>query len=219
MSNSLVQFDVGTLDLGSFADDAAKSNNGQARPLTKPGTYQFTVTKHKLSNSEKLADGAGKAWGSLYISAETAEGYFMSDFVQVPLESLDHVSKGTKKVSQVPTKIFLSLMGSILGRSVNVQETGEMVSKLNQIIDGAKFIAEVGHRPGARVSYMKDVQGDNKFGIILRTVDGVESDCMTVDGQIALYATRDEAKAAYLKATGTQARQGLSFLKFVRAAV
>lgn len=217
MSNDgLASFDVGTLDLGSFANE--QQMNGKSRPLTQPGIYDFEVTRHKLTVNQKSSDGAGKLWGSLYLSAQTVENhYFISDFISVPLEALDYTNKSNKKTSPIRTKIFMALVGAITGQQITVSNLKNHIENLGAMLEGAIFKAEVGYKPGARVSYLKDEQGDNKFGIILRSVDGVETTYKNIDGSTATYATRDEAKQAYIDATGVVPSQGLSFLKFLRA--
>ncbi len=215
MSNDnqqLATFEVGSLDFGSFTD----ATPVKARPLTKPGQYDLKITRHKLSVSENGRDGAGKMWGRLYMSAETLDGnYFMNDFIDVPLEALEHTSKKGVK-TKVKGQIFIGLIQALVGRRIQLGELKSMIENLPSLLNGAVISAVTSHKAGPRVSFLKDVEGAKKFGIILRATGKNPSETIyqNGDGTLAVYETREEAMNAYKAMTGITPSQGLGFTIF-----
>ncbi len=214
--DGLASFQVGSLDFGSF-DAADMATTQKARPLTKPGVHDLKVTGHKLFVNERNRDGAGKMWGSLLLNTETVEGgYFMRDFIDVPLETLVHTSKAGKQ-TKVKSQKFINLVQAILGRKIELKELKGIIESLPSLLEGAKLSAAVNHRVGPRVAFLQNnVDGDKKYGIIIRTAgkDGQDVIYRNVDGTIAAYITREEAIAAYKAATNITPSQGLGYSAF-----
>lgn len=206
-----VKFEMGNIASDSIKDEDLEQNN--TRALTRPGEYEFTLTRATFS-AEPKTDNAGNRWHGCYIQGETSiEGikYRAGTFINVPVDALEYVGNSGKK-----SKFFMHQVKSLLS-SVIGEEIGTVVSLLDHIRDiqstlvpnVAKFKAYVG-ASGDRVTFAGDKE-NQVFKIALKNGGFMLNDY----GAEITAPTREAAAEAYEQATGRKPKMGLEITKFL----
>lgn len=211
MSDNLTSFAVGNLDLSGIETADLETKPISPGYLTKEGRYTFNIIDSKLSMSEKLKDGAGKQWGSIYLKVQEAEtGRLMTGFVSVPIESLIYTSRAGKP-NKVKTQIFSRFLESLLGRSVTKEEIGGHVSNLHNLLENGTISASVAYKSDHVRFGGENANGDKEF--IVRLANG--SDLIDENGEVLRFADRDSAESYYTQLKGFKPSIGMDFVSFL----
>jgi hypothetical protein len=209
---NLTSFAVGNLDLSGI-EEADLVNTRKTNPgyLTKAGKYTFNIIESKLSQSEKLKDGAGKQWGSIYLKAQEVEtGRIMTGFVSVPVESLVYTSKAGNP-SKVKTQIFCRFLESLIGKSIAKEDIAGQVADLHNLLDNGTISAAVDYTRDHVRFGGENANGDAEY--IIRLAN--QTDMIDENGETLRFADRDSAEAYYTQLKGYKPSIGMDFVSFL----
>ncbi len=199
-----------TLDMSGVTDaDLVQTTKFTNRPkfLREPGVYDFTLTGVQVLDGR--VDGAGKKWGTLrLVATEAKSGNIQRGFVDYPIESAMYTSKAGNP-SSVKTKIFTSLVSSILGKPVKASELPKLVANIEStIVPGAQFRASVTYQH----DHIERVSNGDTATFRIRLADGTiaqdeSGDDLTFNGYEA-------ASNYYTEVKGTKIRTGMDIKNY-----
>ena len=210
-NNSLPSFDVSKMDLsGVDNEELQQTVTSQVRYLKKPGSYDLKIISAKLYTPENKKDKAGKQWGSIHLIAENADGYRVSDFVDVPIEALLYTGNGGK-TSAVKTRIFSALIQAVTGEAVLTENIPNIVQNLSGILtEGAMFRASLKYRGDVVRGHRAEGADSSTFTIELAS----GGEMLDSDGNVARFDQFNDAVEYYRSIKNFSPATGLSYTGF-----
>jgi hypothetical protein len=208
----MVSFKVdSTLDLSGITDaDLADTRKGsgsstlsKTKLLRTPGTYDFTLTDRRIL--EPRVDGAGRKWGNMALTlTENESGDLVKSFIDYPIESAVYTS-ATGNPSTVKTKIFSSLMSSILGRKITVSDLPAVTADIEDSLS-------VGSQLNASVTFKGDhiVRNVADNGVITFGIQRGVGDLLTDgQGETLVFDSYEAATNYYTQVNNRKPKQGM----------